>query len=742
MLQASKKPLCLESRLNDLTLYHAEIAPDDPGETVIKLFDDNPLLPGIIIKKSEQFLGMVSRRCFFEYMSRPYSLELFCKRPLHILYEFMSKEALVLPGDASILQAARQALQRVPELLYEPIVVRLNSGEYNVLDMHELLLAQSQIHELTLKALRESQQALFEEKELAQVTLQSIGDAVITTDAEGCLKSLNPVAEKLTGWQASEAQGKPLTEIFRIINEDTREPVHNPVETVLREGRIVALASSTVLIARNGNEVGIDDSAAPIRAKNGEMVGAVLVFHDVTSERILTRQLSWQASHDTLTKLLNRRGFEQSLEQNLSSARLHNHQHALCYLDLDRFKIVNDTCGHLAGDELLRQITILLQSQIRKTDVLARLGGDEFGLLLYQCSLSNAQRIANGLRESVEKFRFTWHNKTFSIGVSIGLTAITADTQNSTRVLQNADAACYAAKNKGRNRVHVFQADDSELQQQQSEMLWLGLLTKALEENRFCLYYQKIALINGLDNKTWEHYEILLRMIDETGNLVPPMAFIPAAERYNLMPAIDRWVIRNLFAHESDRFQKKWQSCQQIGEHCDCSYTINLSGSSINDDQFIDFVHEQLTLHKIPPKLICFEITETVAITNFNKAAKFIQSLKKIGCRFALDDFGSGMSSFAYLKNLSVDYLKIDGLFIKNIVDDVVACAMVEAINRVGQVMGIKTIAELVENEAILAKLRELGVDYAQGYAIGEPRPFLYGKGSPGSMVKTVYLVE
>jgi diguanylate cyclase (GGDEF)-like protein/PAS domain S-box-containing protein len=573
------------------------------------------------------------------------------------------------------------------------------------------------------------EQALFREKELAQVTLHSIGDAVITTNAAGEIQYLNPVAEGLTGWNQQEAQGLPLTDIFKIVNETTREPVENPVEKALREGRIVGLANHTVLIDRDGREIAIDDSAAPIRASDGEVIGAVLVFHDVSHNRSLSRQLSWQASHDALTGLVNRPEFEIRLEEAATSAKAQNLHHALCYLDLDQFKIVNDTCGHIAGDELLRQVTALLQTPIRKTDTLARLGGDEFGLLLNQCSLEQARKVANNLLEQMQSFRFSWQDKVFAVGVSIGLVSIDAGNQGSTKTLSLADAACYAAKNRGRNRIHVYQADDLELAQQQGEMQWVTKITQALEENRFRLYYQSIVPVSGAQLQG-EHYEVLLRLQDETGALVSPMAFIPAAERYNLMHKIDRWVISSLFATQGQHYREFWKSCQSLSCGCNHLYAINLSGASINDDQFVKFLHEQFALYQIPPQLICFEITETVAIANLSKAAKLIHELKELGCRFSLDDFGSGMSSFAYLKNLPVDYIKIDGGFVKQVVDHSTDLVIVEAIHKIAQDMGIQTIAEFVENDLILDKIKEIGIDYAQGYGIAKPCPLPLSDGA------------
>lgn len=339
------------------------------------------------------------------------------------------------------------------------------------------------------------------------------------------------------------------------------------------------------------------------------------------------------------------------------------------------------------------------------------------------------------LRERIHEFRFCWEEKTFSVGVSIGLVVINADTQSLASVLSAADAACYAAKNKGRNRVHVYQIDDRELTQQRGEMQWVSRITKALEEHRFRLYYQRIVPITQTETSNSEHWEVLLRLEDETGSIISPMAFIPAAERYNIMHLIDRWVISTLFAYLEQQYQQTWDCAQ--GQPS--IYAVNLSGASINDEQFINFVQEQFALYRIPPSIICFEITETLAITNLAKAAEFIRELKALGCHFALDDFGSGMSSFAYLKNLPVDYLKIDGVFIKDIVTDAIAREMVEAIARIASVMGIQTIAEFVENDAILMKLKALGVDYAQGYGIAKPCPFSINSTSPKKPNQLVY---
>ena len=556
--------------------------------------------------------------------------------------------------------------------------------------------------------------ALFQEKERAQVTLQSIGDGVVTVDAQGNIEYLNPAAEAITGWNTVQARGRPSPTIINLFFEETGKDVADPVAQCLQGETLFTASANIVLRRRDGSEIAIEHSAAPIRDRDGNVVGVVVILHDDSQARSMANQLSWQACHDPLTELFNRRKFEQSLEGLLLSARLNNMQHALLYLDLDQFKIVNDTCAHLAGDELLRQMSALLQSLVRDSDVLARLGGDEFGVLLQQCPPDRALTIANVIREAVGDYRFAWQGKPFNIGVSIGLVNIDAQSESVTALLSAADTACYAAKDKGRNRVQVYQPGDSELQQRHGEMQWVSRIHDAFENSRFLLYTQSIIAL-GKGAPVTAHCEILLRMRDERGELLPPMAFIPAAERYSLMPSIDRWVIRSLFA--------KLRGSPRLAEGLH-TYAVNLSGTSLNDEMFLEFVLDQFRDGKVAPEWICFEITETSAIANLSKAIHFMGTLKKLGCRFSLDDFGSGLSSFVYLKTLPVDYLKIDGSFIKDIVTDPVSKAMVKAINEVGHIMGIQTIAEYVESPDILQQVMEIGMDFAQGVGISKPKPF------------------
>ncbi|MEO0802305.1 MAG: amino acid adenylation domain-containing protein [Cyanobacteria bacterium J06642_2] len=561
---------------------------------------------------------------------------------------------------------------------------------------------------------------------LSRVTLELVNDAVIVVDVAGCVQLLNTAAEQLAGWPSADACGKPLSSVYRIVDEITFEDTPNPAEQALMEGTRVESSTPVLLLARDRHRFAIEHAAAPLYDHNGTAIGAVLVFRDVSESRNLARELSWQANHDVLTGLFNRRAFEQYLEEAVVGAGARDRQHILCYLDLDQFKIINDACSHVAGDELLRQVSSTLQERVRRTDILARIGGDEFGLLLYQCNLERAMEVVHSLCQAVQDFRFVWQGKTFNTSISIGVVLLNGKNESVSSALSAADAACHVAKSKGRNRIHVYQPDDLDLAAQRGEMQWVVRIPRALEENRFQLYCQPIVSVTPSARSGGpiyhKHYEILIRLEDENGKLVPPIKFIPAAESYGLMQTIDRWVISTLFAHLS---QHDWETEESILLVNTGNFicTINLSGNSLNDDGFIDFVEEQFRLHRVPPQIICFEITETLAIANLTKAAQLIEQIKSLGCSFALDDFGSGMSSFGYLKHLPVDYLKIDGIFIKDILHSRVAREIVEAINRIGHVMGLQTIAEFVENDEILEELRSLGIDYAQGYGISKPYP-------------------
>lgn len=572
-------------------------------------------------------------------------------------------------------------------------------------------------HEGTITDITERKRAetrIFEEKERAQVTLQSIGDGVITTDGDGNVDYINPVAQDLTGWDMRSARGTHVTELMMIVNEHTRASCENPVIRCLKEGRVITLPENSVLITKNGEEVPIQDSAAPIRDRIGNIIGAVMIFHDVSKESRLFRQLSYQASHDTLTGLINRREFENRLATALDKISDNNEDtHALLYVDLDQFKVVNDTFGHTAGDALLRQLSESIQANIRSSDVLARLGGDEFGILLERCSEGRAIEVAEAIRGSIEGYRFEWQESFTTVRCSIGVVLVTSENADVARLMSSADVACYSAKDMGRNQVHFYR--DSDASMRHEEMKWVSRITSAVEEDRLELFFQPIIGIGKQNGEHRGHYELLLRMRDEDGELVGPNQFIPAAERYNLMSTLDRWVIHEALSKFADR--------SEDGRDGRAKYTlaINLSGTSLSEDRFLDFVIDELEKQKLPQGAICFEITETAAISNLGRVVHFMQALKKLGCKFSLDDFGSGLSSFTYLKNLPVDYLKIDGHFISNVAEDSVDESMVKAIREVGSAMGIETIAERVESKKVLDKLGSLGVEFAQGYYIARP---------------------
>lgn len=555
------------------------------------------------------------------------------------------------------------------------------------------------------------EEALFREKESAQITLRSIGDGVITTDAECNVEYINPVAEELTGWKVDDASGRPIDEIFRGFHEETCEPLENPLAVSIRRSRSIKSVRPTLLIRRDGNELYIESTASPIRDGRGDVTGGVLVFHDVSESRELNRRLSYHASHDILTGLVNRAEFESRLERALKSAKAREASYALCYLDLDQFKIVNDSCGHSAGDALLGQLGALLKAKIRWRDTLARLGGDEFGVLLESCSLDEAMKTAEVLRSAIAEFKFMWDDRSFRLGVSIGVVPITADNEDVAALLSAADSACAAAKEAGRNRIHSFQENDIDLMRRRREMQWAARINNALEENRFELFRQTIQPLQS--DEDGAHYEILLRMRDESGGIIAPGLFIEAAERYSITPNIDRWVIRNAF---------RWLVSEADERERLVLCSINLSGQSLGDDKFLPFVIEQFQMSGLDATKICFEITETAAIASYSQANRFINALKELGCKFALDDFGTGLSSFGYLKHFPVDYLKIDGSFVKEILHDPIDREMVRSINEIGHLTGKKTIAEFAENEEIITMLKGMGIDYAQGYGVAEPK--------------------
>ena len=597
------------------------------------------------------------------------------------------------------------------------ITESLNLRYENVALVRHLTQAKEQL-ELRVTARTEELAAtndiLQQEKELFQITLASIGDAVITTDSSGLVTYLNPIAEWFTGWNNTESTGKNLYEIFKIKDLIQNDPIENILDQMIDNLNQSDNNQECILIHRDSHECIVNYSIAPIKNKNKNknIIGTVLTFRDVTEQRKLTEKLAYQAAHDALTGLLNREEFENRLSKILASIRK-NDTHALLYLDLDQFKVINDSCGHGAGDELLRQVTALLHSKLRTRDTLARLGGDEFGIILEHCPPNEALQVANTLRELIQNFRYRWQDKTFTIGVSIGLFPIRHDNEGLVSTLSAADSACFAAKDQGRNRVHVYHSDDTVLQQRSSEMQWLPRIQEAITNQRLCLFFQPIVAVQE-ENELIEHGEFLLRLQDEHDQLIYPSSFLPSAERYDQMLAIDQWVIDQSLKLLSTR---SFASTKKM-------YAINLSAQALGNEEFLAYVIEKMQFYGCQPSTLCFEITENIALADLQHVTKFITTLKELGCRFSMDDFGSGLSSFGYLKNIPLDYLKIDGKLVKGMSTDPVDRAMVEAINRIGHVMGMKTIAEWVEDATTLDLLKTMGVDYVQGNKLAQPYPF------------------
>lgn len=545
--------------------------------------------------------------------------------------------------------------------------------------------------------------------ELAQVTLESIGEGVITTDTFGSIIYMNQTAARLCGWTNGEARGNLLREVLHLRDESTHQTVMPDYYDRLTR----ASQSQYCMLAHrdHSKDSYVEINSTLLKNTKRQTIGAVLVLRDVSEIRRLTHKMSYQTSHDALTGLINRREFESVLETALQAVHRGDSSYVVCYIDLDQFKIINDTCGHTAGDELVRQLSARLDTAIGEHDILARLGGDEFGVLLANCPLDHGVQMAARLLEVVKTLRFTWEDKIFNLAASIGVVPLTPQFTAITHVLRAADSACYVAKETGRNRIHIFHENDLAVAKHHGQMQWMQRIQRALDDNQFRLYFQPIV---GVTNGAPAHHgEVLLRMIDAAGQIVAPARFLPSAERYHLMPSIDRWVV-----HHFLDWLRQQQSDPQLKP-----YFINLSGQTLSDGQFLDFVTDELKASGVEPQRVGFEITETAAIQNVPRATHFITSLKALGCRFSLDDFGSGLSSFSYLKNLPVDYLKIDGSFVWDMTNDRINTAMVESINQIGHLMGMKTIAECVENDQTLVALRNLGVDYVQGYHLGVPRP-------------------
>lgn len=578
-------------------------------------------------------------------------------------------------------------------------------------------------------ALERGHDDLLVEKERLRVTIESIGDAVMVTDADGLIEFLNPRAEELTGFSSADARGRRVSDVLPLFNEQSGAPVASPLERALRRNTVIEVDTHTVIRRQDGATIAISDTAAPIRSSAGKVLGGVLVFQDESERRSLMQRLARQAERDHLTGLWNRRAMENKL-----SAALHSVQHEarhfiFCYIDLDRFKLVNDTCGHRAGDALLQRLTAIMARRVEgENHYLARLGGDEFGLLFVDATLPQALDHIQGLRDEIGRFRFEWDDKVFRLDVSFGVTALHSGMTDIGEILAQADTACYHAKSLGGSAIQVYEKTHPALQKINNEMQWVGAITKAFEANRFVLYrQQKVALspqgggrgCTGAEAPTTphspaittQHYEILLRLRGEDGAIIEPGEFLPAAERYGLAPSFDRWVVRNCFAYLDTHPED---------EAC---YALNLSGRSLSDPGTAEFILDEIDQYHFDPARISFEVTETAAIDSLDACERLILTLKSRGIQFALDDFGKGQSSFGYLKRLPVAYLKIDGDFVRGMDHDREKFAIVKAMHTLAHELGKQTIAEQVETEAELACLKSMGVDFVQGYLLHRPAP-------------------
>jgi len=627
---------------------------------------------------------------------------------------------LIYPEDRQVVQSALK--KTIDEGADYQVEVRTAHGSRWILARGDVLRGDDQavrmygiVQDITERMRAEA--ALFNEKERLLVTLASIADGVITTDTKGRIAFLNPVAERLTGYLLAQARERPVDEVFRVVNELSRQPstdilTHNPVNGLSR-----GPTDHRLLIRNDGQEFAIEHSAAPIRDGEGEPIGHVLVFRDVSGAREMANRLSWQASHDALTGLYNRAAFEERVQDLIhrSPNPSRPEVHTLLYIDLDQFKVVNDVAGHIAGDEVLKQVSGLMKHEVRESDMLARLGGDEFGVILTHCDMSHAQRVSDGIHRALDAFKFPWGERQFRFGASIGALEFCPGETSLTDLLRAADLACYTAKNAGRRRTHIYHIDDVHTQRHRSEMDWATRLSDAVDSDRLVLYGQILRPLQEPEAGEGLNFEVLVRMLDADGTLIMPRVFLPAAERFDLMSLIDRWIVTHAFGMVAECLKNPGN---RIGR---CA--LNLSGATLGDESLLPYLKEQLALHRLPPEVFCFEITETVAISNFAAAIGLIRELRTMGCRFALDDFGSGLSSFSYLKNLPVDYLKIDGSFVRDLRRDPFNRTLVSNINDIGHLLGKQTVAECAEDTETIAILSDLGVDYAQGFGVAVPQP-------------------
>ena len=556
----------------------------------------------------------------------------------------------------------------------------------------------------------------------AQYTLESIAEGVITTDNDGRVDYMNLAAESLIGTNRDDATGHKIGELFTLVDDADRRHLGDPVERCLAMRRRVNMGRRAVMISSDGaQEHSVEVTASPIRGPSGSISGTVVVFHDVSELRGLTQQMSYQAAHDPLTGLINRREFERRLDEAMDAAHAEQAVHMLFYMDLDRFKAVNDSCGHLAGDNMLREVAALIKHQVRDSDVVGRLGGDEFGALLIGCPIDKARQLASDICNAIADYRFVWKDKIFNIGISIGLVEISHVSGTIQDVMSAADSACYVAKQEGRGRVHVYSARDEAVARERGDIQWLRGLQTALHEDGFELATQPIISMSGAV-ESGPAFEVLVRLPDSQGRTADSAEFLRPAERYQLMPQIDRWVV-NAVLNAIASGELKLAS----GRSC----SINLSGQTLGDESFLGFVVDALDRTSVPPHAVCFEVTEKAILSNVRHAQRFIEVLHGIGCEFSLDDFGSGLGSFASLKHLPIDYLKIDGTYTRNLTSDAVNQEMVAAMIKLARTMQFRIVAEQVEHQDDFDWLRDVGVDFDQGHFVEAPMPL--GRPSTGT---------
>lgn len=666
------------------------------------------------------------------------SVFIFC--PIKLQFTYINEGAIKHTGysrDTLLTMNLVDIQPECNEFGFRELISPMISGEHHVLSfetIHEVLNGKRIPVEIFLQYIQvennepcfvaivrdvterhEAQAILKEEREKALVTLAAIGDGVITTNVDGQVDYMNQAAEKLCGIRLSSAKGKGLIDICHLVDEKTKNAIDDPVTRALLKNGPLYLSHNLELESHDSKTVySVEVVVSPIFDNEGVVMGSVLVLHDTTELRGMAQQLSYQATHDSLTNLINRREFESRLKLVVKQVESNDTEHVLFYMDLDNFKIINDTCGHLAGDKMLLEVTKLFSSCMRESDTLARLGGDEFGVLLENCHIQQAQQVATKIHDQLQLFKFSWDNNIFEVGVSIGIVPINKMITNITELLSAADSACYVAKERGNNGQHIYAAGDKALTQHHGQMKWYQRIKHAFDEDKFEIYMQEIK---PLSKKNHVHAEILLRMKGENGEVISPIKFLPTAERYYMAMDIDRWVLRQVFSTIN------MQNSRLALLEGDCA--INLSGQSLGQEKFLEYVLALFEEYKVDGRLICFEITETAVISNISQARIFMTKMRNKGCRFSLDDFGSGLSSFSYLKNLDVDYLKIDGSFVRNILTDEDDYNMVSMINTLGHSLGLKTIAEFVETQELIEVLEDMGVDYIQGYAIDIPSPVL-----------------